>query len=115
VHDEVGAVPGVGDLRLGQHLGRLGLQVDRPTGQLVHDLLLLGEVERVGRVGRIGHARENRWRRCIRRVTNGLVPVGHRTKVERRPPMAKLMNTSCHERTILGVSRSFGAAVTPAR
>jgi hypothetical protein len=29
--------------------------------------------------------------------------------------MAKLMNTSRNERTILGVSRSFGAAVTPAR
>jgi hypothetical protein len=28
--------------------------------------------------------------------------------------MAKLMNTSCHERTILGVPRSFGSAVTPA-
>ena len=55
VHDEVRAIPGVRDLRLGQHFGRFGLQIERPLAQLVDHLLLRGKVERVGVISLIAH------------------------------------------------------------
>ena len=53
VDDEVGADPAVADAGLGHGLRHLGVDVDRPGAQVVDQLLLLGELERIDVVARV--------------------------------------------------------------
>ncbi len=57
VDDEVGAQPGMADAAIGQRLDHLGVDRRRPAAQVVDQLLVFGEVERIGVVaGIVGSA-----------------------------------------------------------